>query len=186
MTDFQIGGVSKKNIENEVKPRPPEPKKMVAYCDEVDTTNGLKYISQDIDLDDPLPIEEILIPSLKFRASSSLMATKDNSDKQLSADTCQAGADHQSASRAGDTLAKKRKPRLTITLEVHRTIIDRRPMLRKMKSKPQTVANQIEGPGEQVSSTSLIGPGEDCDDSDDNDIMEIDCGDPELDCVRAQ
>lgn len=105
----------------------------------------VKYLTQDINDWEIEPVETTFTPIIRVKCSN-IDANRDERSSQ-----------------------PKRRPKISIVLSSERTVIDRRPMLKRLKA----IASRKEGSPE-ITSTSLIGPGEDCD-SDEEDMIEIDC-----------
>jgi hypothetical protein len=151
---FQAGRMSSKTREDEVKPD--EIVKVISLSNKLD--DDFTYLSRDLDEEDELqPIQELSTSILKIRPSVKLLKAQVASDNQTQ--DC--------------NTPTKSKPFLTLILETRKTIIDRRPMFGR--SVENEMKRQRENSSTVQESESLIGPGEDCDDSDDNVIMEIDC-----------
>lgn len=114
----------------------------------------LKFLTDDLDQDELAPIKQLTNYKL------SLVELDPEPD----------------TSETGPQRKKRRATkRLQIILQSNFTIIDRRPMLKKRRTDAP-VDVDLRGSGSPPSSsTTLISPDEDCDDSFDDDIPEIDC-----------
>uniref|UniRef100_A0A6G1SJF4 Nuclear hormone receptor family member nhr-91 n=1 Tax=Aceria tosichella TaxID=561515 RepID=A0A6G1SJF4_9ACAR len=158
------GGITRKSPEEDVKPKGQD--RMIVFSADIHD-HELTLITQDLDLDEPAPLEEVITPVITVSPSKELVRIA--AQNGIAPD--QNGPSQPT--RAGDVV--KSKLMLTFTLSARRTTIDRRPMLKRLKTTSCiTNRSQSDNPS-GVTSTSLIGPGEDCDDSDDNEIVEIDC-----------
>lgn len=131
----------------------------------------ITYLTSQLDSDAKVPlsdVNEIVTQIIEVEPSSSL----------LQAHAAAIHPDQVSSSR--DALARDGEsdtdPMLHFKLKTLRTLIDRRPMLKRqelssVKASPLKAFRKGESPGSQC----LIGPGEDCDGSDNETIIEIDC-----------
>jgi len=122
-----------------------------------------KFLTQDIEVDELEPVTEILIPIITFHHSDD---RTQSGQRDIQA-TLHSGETHSEQSRST-------KQKLTLALAFKRTIIDRRPLVKKLKTLGKGTNNGRHS-SDEVSSTSLIAPDEDCDDSDDNVFEEFIC-----------
>jgi hypothetical protein len=168
MAEFEPGCRKAKTSLDEVEPKGCEVK--VAYSNDVHD-HGINLLTSDLDAEKPTAVEEIVIPIITLSPSEDLVRAHKASQRGLTSDN---NGGNIEPIEAGDAIRRRHRPRLTFKLETRRTTIDRRPMLKKLKTSRSTSRSQSGSPS-GVTSTSLIAPGEDCDDSDDNDILEVDC-----------
>lgn len=125
----------------------------------VESDVKLKFCTEDLTTSEPEPVDTITTYSLVVSWQRPVRSQTDESNMDKSSQ-----AKRQSRGRLEDGL------RMVITLKPCQAIIDRRPLLKKMKLNGN-VSSRAET---DFASTSVIGPGEDCDDdSDDNGIIEI-------------
>lgn len=154
---FMPNSRTTKSLEEAVEPPENSKNNFVMISNEV-INPGIDLLTQDLSPEEELlPIAEVLTSILKIKPSESLKATKEQSGMPMM-----------------DKPSKKLK--LTLKLKTLRTVIDRRPMLKRLKaSNGATFRRFLLDTPNEVSTTSLIAPDEDCDGSDDDDIPEIDC-----------
>lgn len=116
-----------------------------------------KFLTDDLDQNEFIPIKQITNYNLSIVEQDSDSKTSDTTNTQQR--------------------KKKKTKKLQLILQSNSTIIDRRPMLKRRKADSnfngEPLNYEKSGCG---SSTPLILPDEDCDDSFDDEIIEIDCG----------
>lgn len=168
MSNLQPGDRKIKNKRDEIKPQ--VQRTGVVYSNHIQD-DGLTLLttrlnSENLASEEPMPVEEIVTPVISYTPSKALLMAEQRheaSSKRL-----------ELPLRAGDAVQMKAKPKLTITVKTVRTIIDRRPMLKRLRvTYTPTRSNHESSAG--VTSTSLIAPEEDCDDDEDEEYQEIDC-----------
>lgn len=136
--------------------------------------HDLKYLTQDLELDEMQPIDELLTPLLTMHHSILDSSKKVTTDRPPAPNMVPTNANLRNQTK---NYSRSTKAKLTITLKTTKTIIDRRPMFKKWKTLGKASTSNIDGTNE-VSSTSLIAPGEDCDDSDDYEFEEVNGDEP--------
>lgn len=166
-SEFGPGSKKEKSRQEEVGPKGQDT--VVVYSNQIG--DELTFLSEDLDVEEPTPIEEIVTPVITIRPSDELLRAHEAN----SSGNAQDRNSSLQPLRAGDVARRRSRPELTLTLSTHRTTIDRRPMLKRLKTSSCITNRSQYDNSSGVTSTSLIGPGEDCDDSDDNEIDEIDC-----------
>lgn len=152
-----------------------------------------QYLTQDISANDLRPIEEITTYKISARArgftekrkknnnGSSLSESNNNNidnnrtnSNQLDEISTEPQADSNDIAQSSPSNGYSDNASVTLILKSHRTIIDRRPLLKRQALCSGASDGLVQS--SEVSSTSclLIGPGEDCDESD-GEFYEIDC-----------
>lgn len=165
--NFKPGSIRIKQPSEEVSPFELNP---VRTNNQIEDLPDLIYLTSQLksDEDSPPEIEEWVTPVLEIETSITLFTAH-----AVALDHCYHVSSSQRMSTDADQSETSR--RLNFKLKTFRTIIDRRPMFKseiKREVKPNISSLP---PSNRRSPSPLIGPGEDCDDSDDNVIMEIDC-----------
>jgi len=122
-----------------------------------------KFLTQGTEVDELEPVTELLTPIITFHHSDDRTRS---SQRDIHA-TLHSGETYSEQSRSA-------KQKLTLALAFKRTIIDRQPLVKKLKTLGKAT-NDGRHCSDEVSSTSLIAPDEDCDDSDDNVFEEFIC-----------
>jgi len=136
--------------------------KPLGYCDQLNSYD-FNFLTQDLKLDEPEPVTELI----------TLIITIHHSDDEPRSSQ----RDIQATPQYDETdseQSRSTKRKLTLAIAFKRTIIDRRPLVKKLNTL-EKATNNGRHCSDDVSSTSLTAPDEDCDDSDDNVFEEFIC-----------
>jgi len=121
--------------------------------------NEFKFLTQDLDPSQVAPVRTITT----YRLS---MEEYDDEDMENSVSSCRRDPSGKRLINKPET-----KKKFLLTVQPQMVIIDRRPMLKKQEHNSRLAPMD----STEVTTTSLIGPGENCDDSEEDVFQEIDC-----------
>lgn len=168
---------SKTSCPNVYSSSPDKSAKRLQSNDKLEPEN-YRYLTQDLERSEIIPIRQIIHYTLSITESQPSIGEL-QSQNPCCSKNLQNKAPSDSDVQFATEEPRSRSKQFQMTLTPQRTIIDCRPMLKMHQLNKQLPQNQTNGlhapmPDNQPSS-SLIAPGEDCDTTDDEEVIEIDC-----------
>lgn len=142
---------------------------LLELTDEENNFNDFKLLTQDLNDNKIEPIKKIY----NYKISIKEKLNKANIIGESSISKNNPSADSSNLSKQG--LPKPPLNELTLTIETSITTIDCRPMLKKKLKVDKILGSELGNKQNKKGNLSLIAPEEDCDDSEREENIEIDC-----------